>query len=235
VWTAKNKPDLYIAVRALGGELKATVHAPHPPHTEWERHFGFDKHAASSVSQEAKKDGGPHKVRWTGCNIAADTTVEYRVNIRGTSLEDVGQPVTNDVVLLPVPSRDEYVEVVVILGPVGSTSDYPRDRDGTTHLIGEGLLSDGRCVWVVYVVRPMKKEGENVAVVEPSPIVPEKSFIDPDADLNSASLRVMAFGAQADGTLAFLDLKATLAPVTAERNGDDGDRKKQNHDPRTEG
>jgi len=44
------------------------------------------------------------------------------------------------VFLMPVPSHDEYAEVIVILGPVGSTSGYPRERDGTTHLLCEGRL-----------------------------------------------------------------------------------------------
>jgi hypothetical protein len=207
VWTAKNTPDLYIAVRALGGELKATVHAPHPPHTQWERHFGFDKHAVSVVSQHAKQDGGPHKVRWTGCEIGPDTTLEYRVIISGTSLEEVGQPITKDVMLLPMPSRHEHVEVCVILGPA-ETSRYPRHRDEETYLVGEGRMSDDRRVWVVYVVRPNKKN-EEVTSIKRGPIVPKSSFIDPNADLSGARLRAISFDAHPDGSLEFVDLKIT--------------------------
>jgi hypothetical protein len=89
IWTHRNKPDLYIAIRQLGGELKASVHAPHPPHhTGWRRHLGFQKDATSIVSKQAKQDGGPHKVQWPGCEIGPDTTVEYRIIIRGMSLEE---------------------------------------------------------------------------------------------------------------------------------------------------
>jgi hypothetical protein len=93
IWTHRNKPDLYIAIRQLGGELKASVHAPHPPHhTGWRRHLGFQKDATSIVSKQAKQDGGPHKVQWPGCEIGPDTTVEYRIIIRGMSLEETGRP-----------------------------------------------------------------------------------------------------------------------------------------------
>jgi hypothetical protein len=207
VWTARKKPDLYIAVRALGGELKATVHAPHPPHTGWERHFGFDKNAASIVSQQAKQDGGPHKVRWTGCPLAPDTTLEYRVIIRGTSLEEDGKPVGNDVVLLPMPSRDEVMEVYVILGPKGPTQDHPRERNQRTYLLSEGRLSDDRRVWIVYIVRPKEENEKITSSIKPAL---KSSYLDPDTDLNGARLRAIAFGAQDDGSLAFFDLKATL-------------------------
>lgn len=210
VWTARNKPDLYIAVRAIAGELKGTVHAPCPPsHLGWERHFGFPMDAASVVSREAKRHGGPHHVRWTGCNIGPDTMVEYRVIIRGTSLEEAGQAVRNDVVLLPMPSRDEYVEVVVILGPKGPTLGYPRAQDGETCLLGEGRMSDDRRVWVVYTVKPIEKSVTTNSI-ESSPITPDNTFIDANADLSNARLRGIVYGAQSDGTLAFWDMKAAI-------------------------
>jgi hypothetical protein len=212
VWTDKNKPDLYIAVRQLGGELKGSVHAPRPPRQPgWKRHFGFDMHASSIVSQRAKEHGGPHKVQWPGCVIGPDMTVEYRVIIPGASLEEAGQPVGGDVVLLPMPSRDEYLEVCVILGPTGPTSGYPRERDGETYLLSEGRLSDDHRVWVVYFVRPNEKK-EKITSIEPSPIVPEFSFIDPNADLASARLRAIGFDAHADGSLKLWDLKPTWHP-----------------------
>jgi hypothetical protein len=128
--------------------------------------MGFDMHAASIVAQEAKKHGGPHKVQWPGCQIGRGTTLEFRVIIRGISLEEVGQPVGNEVVLLPVPSKDEYVEVCVILGPKGPTSGYPRERDGQTNLLDEGRLSDDRRVWVVYVVRPNQPDNKDDNVTD---------------------------------------------------------------------
>jgi hypothetical protein len=212
IWTHKNKPDLYIAIRQLGGELKASVHAPHPPHhTGWRRHLGFQKDATSIVSKQAKQDGGPHKVQWPGCEIGPDTTVEYRVIIRGMSLEETGRPVDHNVELLPMPSRDEYVEVYCILGPMGSKRDYPRERDGETYLLREGRLSDDRQAWVVYIIRPIKKEATPIGPVS---IELGSSFIDPDADLTSPGLRAVTFGTQPDGSLAFWEWKRARAQTS---------------------
>jgi len=217
VGTAKNKPDLYIAVRSLSGELKATVHAPHPPHAGWFRKFGFDMKAASPVSQQAKRDGGPHKVQWTGCELAPNVTLEYRVIIRGASLEEVGEPVDRHVMLLPVPSINEYVEVDVILGPKGATRGHPRERDGETYLLSEGRLSDDRRIWIVHIVRPIKPKEVIPAPIEPNRIG-SRAHLDPNADLSSGGLRAIALGEQSDGSLAFWDLKASWRPTEGHRS-----------------
>jgi hypothetical protein len=59
VWTAKNQPDLYLAVEKISGELKATVHCPRPQHTGWERHLSFPMEGSGSVAAAVKRDGGP--------------------------------------------------------------------------------------------------------------------------------------------------------------------------------
>jgi hypothetical protein len=41
VWAAKKTPDLYLANRSLGGQVKATVHCPKPDAPTWKRHYGF--------------------------------------------------------------------------------------------------------------------------------------------------------------------------------------------------
>ena len=105
--------------------------------------------------------------------------------------------------LLPIPSTDEYVEVYVILGPAGPTPDYPHDRDGETQLLSEDRLSDDRRVWIVYIVRPYKQNEKTTSHPEPNPIALESSYFDPDADLNGARLRAIAFDAQPDGVLHF--------------------------------
>jgi len=209
VWTARRKPDLYIAVQHLGGEFKATVHAPRPPHTGWERHLGFPKYAASAVAQQAKRDGGPQKVRWTGHKLSDEVTLEYRVIIPGMSVEEDGDDVDDGVALLPMPSKNESVEVAVLLGSQGPTKGYPRDSERATFLLKEGRLSDGRRVWIVYVIR-QSMPGEIAGSSEPVEIVPKSSYVDPDADLNSGRMRAVAFGAQSDGSLTLLDFRATI-------------------------
>jgi hypothetical protein len=212
VWAHANKPDLYIAVRQLTGEIKASVHAPHPPHPGWRRHLGFQKDATSIVSQTAKQQGGPHKVRWTGYEIGQDTTLEYRVIIRAASLEETGKPVDpNEVVLLPMPSPNHCVEACVILGPKVQNTGPPRDRDEETYLIAEGRLWDDRCVWVVYVIRPLP-EKETTAPIQ---IPLENWFIDPEANLtNIARLRAVTFHVEPDGSLGLVDRKVTWRPST---------------------
>jgi hypothetical protein len=217
VWTAKNQPDLYIAVRQLSGEIKATVHCPRPPlHPNWERHFGFVKEAASEIAQKAKEDVGPHKVRWTGHVIGLSCTVEYRVRIQGKSLSKEGLAVSADTTLLPVPSEQEYLEVAVLLGPTVPTTGCPRESQGETHLLGEGRLLDGRRVWVVYYIRPMPKIDER----PPQRLFP-KGYMNAAADLSTASrLRAVLFGAQEDGNLLFWDMRAEFTLKKEKPPGD---------------
>ncbi len=211
VWTARNAPDLYIAVQSLSGELKATVHAPRPPDKpDWFRKFGHAFEAKSPVSIEGKKDGGPHKVTWTGKRLGPSTTLEYEVIIRGTSLDD-GVPVGDDVVLLPIPGKEEQVHVAIFLGPQGPATKFPREANGESFLIGEGRLADDRQVWITYCIRP-----SGVALGTNQDLPPAKSsFMDPSvspSELSGARLRATLVGDQPDGRLRFWDMKATLRP-----------------------
>jgi hypothetical protein len=66
LWTAKNQPDLYLAIDGLGG-IKATVHCPRVDKPTWARHWGF---ADGTTYEVAKLVGaaqpGRHKLSWTG-------------------------------------------------------------------------------------------------------------------------------------------------------------------------
>ena len=201
VCTAKNQPDLYLAVESISGEMKATVHCPRPPHVGWKRHYGFPMQAPGPVAAAAKKDSGPHQIEWTGCPIGPDCTLEYRVIFFGKSLEKSGTVVRADTSLLPVPTDKESVEVVVMLGPTAPTKGYPRDKDAPTHLLSEGRLSDGRRVWVVYSTRQIKIADESAQ----PPITPAKNYVDTTVDFSKVSMRGAVFGPQSDGHLAFWD------------------------------
>jgi hypothetical protein len=136
--------------------------------------------ASGKVAATAKKDGGPHKVEWTGYAIGADCTLEYRVVFLGKSLEKNDTIVRADTELLPVPTEQESVEVAVLLGPIGPTDGYPCYKDTPTHLLSEGRLSDGRRVWVVYwttLVETNKNEPPQQHSLSAA-----KHYIDPTVD-----------------------------------------------------
>jgi hypothetical protein len=56
VWTARNQPDLYLAMQSIAGQLKASVHCPRPPHVGWKRHLGVPKEVIGG-SSEGPKEG----------------------------------------------------------------------------------------------------------------------------------------------------------------------------------
>jgi hypothetical protein len=203
VWTARNQPDLYLAVETISGELKATVHCPRPPHSSWERHYSFPKEASGPVAEAAKKDSGPHRIRWTGHQIGPSCTLEYRVIFRGKSLEKEGMKAPAGTSLLPIPTGQQALEVTVLLGPAAQTVRHPRDKDLPTHLLSEGRLSDGRRVWVVYCTRPEMKNDP-----QPQHIKLDKAYVDPAVDFSKVLMRGALIGGQGDGSLTFWDVSA---------------------------
>jgi hypothetical protein len=206
IFTAKKQPDLYVAVKQLSGEIKATVHCPRPPrYPDFGRHFGFVKEASDALATAVKASGGRHMIQWTGCRLGSTYTLEYKIRVRGISLADTGTPVSADVKLLPIPSEHECVDVGVLLGE--PTTADPKEIDGETRLLDEGCLSDGRRVWIIYSVLRLREPGEPLP---PSNLItPEKGYLRSGADLNSDTLRAVLFGVQPDGSLGFLDCKVT--------------------------
>ncbi len=204
VFTGKKQPDLYIAVKCLSGLLKASVHCPKPPkYPDYRRQFGFVDEASGAVAAAVKADSGSrHLLRWTGCQLGSTYTLEYRVRVRGISLADTGAPVPAKVKLLPMPDEHECVDVGVLLGEPASL--YPKEIGGATHLLDEGRLADGRRVWIIYRVYPIREPGEPLP--PSTPITPVKSYLDHNAELTS-NARAILFGDQPDGSLAFIDCR----------------------------
>src|SRR2546423_874476 len=76
VWAARNRPELYIAIRSLGGKIKAPVHCPRPDRPTWGRHFGFVQNATGAVAEAVLAQGGSrHKITWTGANLAEEVSL----------------------------------------------------------------------------------------------------------------------------------------------------------------
>src|SRR5215216_1775003 len=56
IWSARNQPDLYVAIRSLG-EIKAVVHCPREGRLTFRRHYGFDATAKGPVVEADRARG----------------------------------------------------------------------------------------------------------------------------------------------------------------------------------
>jgi hypothetical protein len=189
--------------------VKASVHCPRPPeYPDFGRHFGFVGEASEPVAIAVRQDGGRHMATWPGCPLGSNCTLEYKVRMRGISLEMTATPVKKNVVLLPIPREHECVDVGVLLGE--PTATRPKEIGGATHLLDEGHLSDGRRVWIIYTTLQLREAGEPLP---PSTLLtPAKNYLDPSVDFNRDKLRAIMYGPQSDGSLGFMDCNVT--PVT---------------------
>src|SRR5262245_51903813 len=190
IWARKNKPDLYLGVENIAGDIKASVHCPWPPHTGWRRHLHIPYNASGEVALAVKKDSGPHQLTWPGCSVGPDTTLEFRIIFRGSSLDRGGFAAASDTMFLPVPSESQCVDVAVLLGPA-TAATYPRRHSISTHLLCEGRLADGKRVWVTYYTAAIDIAGPSQQHV----IVPAKHYVDQSVDLTKiSSLRGATLG-----------------------------------------
>ena len=207
VWlVVAKKSDLYIPIKAVSGEIKATVHRPNPPkYPEYGRFFGFVDNATGPVADAVMADRGERHLlqSWPGYPLGPTCTLEIRIRVRGISLADTATQVPSKVKLLPVPREHECVDVGVLLGEVGSL--YPKELEEGTNLLDEGHLSDGGRVWIIYKVHPLREAG---GPLPPSSLItPKKSYLDHNAELRS-NARAITYEVSSNGNLDLMDCRA---------------------------
>ena len=209
VWTSKNKPDLFLAVKNIAGDIKASVHCAWPPHAGERRHLHIPLHASGAVATAIKNESGPTLQTWPGCPVGRDTTLEFSVNIRGRSLDKNGLAVERNTTLLPIPDENQYVRVLVFLGPATLPLTVPHHT-----LLGEGLLRNGKRVTLVYKTMMIDTSSPPQQHV----LVPTKHYSDPNVDLTKmSSLRVALHGVHDGGHLEFWEFKASFKKVSGWR------------------
>jgi hypothetical protein len=156
IWSAKNQPDLYVAIRSLG-QFKAAVHCPRAEKLTWRRHYGFDHDAKGDVIKADHALGlSRHKGTWDGAKLGNHCTLEYKIFIPASALSKKTVPSRSDTLLIPPPQGAQSLIGSVILGPAMPTDGYPKMQDEETYLLAEGRLCDGRRVWVVYAYATVK-------------------------------------------------------------------------------
>lgn len=70
LWTAKNQPDLYLAINGLGG-IKATVHCPRVDKPTWASFWGFTSDTKYEVAKLVRAaQPGKRKLSWTAARLS---------------------------------------------------------------------------------------------------------------------------------------------------------------------
>jgi hypothetical protein len=111
LWTARNQPDLYLAINGLGG-LKATVHCPRANRPTWARNWGFTSETTYEVAKLVNAAmPGRHKLSWTGARLAPEVTLEWRIFIFGEGLRKSPIIVSGDVAPLSQPANISFAGV----------------------------------------------------------------------------------------------------------------------------
>jgi hypothetical protein len=202
LWTAKNQPDLYLAIDGLGG-IKATVHCPRVDKPTWARHWGFAYGTTYEVAKlVSAAQPGRHKLSWTGARLAPEVTLEWRVFISGGGLQKTPVVVGNDVKLLSPPAPTQTLILTVVIGPKAETEGYPQASDAKTHLLAEGRLCDGRPVWLTYCYVQTRTIGAQRRQYT------GRAFGSMDEVYKQIeTVRVIAPASNSDGSLAFFDMR----------------------------
>jgi hypothetical protein len=205
VWCAKKKPDLFIAERPLGGEVKASIHCPRPDRPTWKRHHRFDREARGSVADDLRSAGHLAKTEhtWLGADCGLWGTLEWRIFILNTELSRAPLAVSTKVRLVPPPKSNESLVITIYVGKHDAPKGYPQASDAKTFLLEQGRLSDDRPVWITYCYVP--------PVPIPPPAGPHAQlFGSQSPGLATGELRCSLYAPNSDGSLAIFDIRAEI-------------------------
>lgn len=193
--TAHGNSDVYLACRALGGSLKASLHQSGSWHIAYSpRTFEQDVRAAIPGIVDRFIEKWPRPAE-----IAPGVTLAFRIVTPASAvispIEDFGR-----VIWLPNAPSGKATEIDILLVKAGTpVSDWPTKRSMGTSLVGWITLESGDTLWAVYWVVPMPdlsrmKKGT-------ARFFRGKSR----ADLTDDGLRALAFGAEPDGSRVMYD------------------------------
>lgn len=205
VWTARKQPDLYLAVAAIGGTVKSTVHLPRDGKPTERRHSGFTAQGFEKLPDAVRTAlGTRHRATWMGEQFAPGCSLEWRILIPHSGLDELPPyRKVSGVVWLPRPAVGKMIEVAVVLGPDVATKEWPGKNMLGTRLLAEGRLYGGRRVWVVWhEVSEADLAAKTQAVAaRVRPFL--ESAIEP-------SLRGVAVGNEPAGSLCLIEMSPSL-------------------------
>lgn len=190
------KFDVYLACRALGGALKASLHQSGQWHIAYSNAF-FEK----NLDNLPQNEKGRFIEKWPRPNeIAPGVTLAYRIV---TPCSAVNTPYDEskfkNVKWILNAKEGKATEIdVIITDPSILISDWPGKHSMNTKIIGSIKLPNGETVWIVYweiemPTIPIKK------------LTPTYFIGKSKKDLQGDNLHILLFGNEKDGSRVLYD------------------------------
>jgi len=205
VWNnGGSENDVYVACRALGGELKASLHQSGKWHISYSRKF----HATGF--QDIHRPSTRFPDTWHRPPAArSGFTVAHRIVVPWYAATSRARGELNEVFWVPPAAEGQAVEFTIIFtdkhAPAG---EWPGSRSMKSGLVGSFPLPSGELVWVVWTVQPF-------ALPQNLDTVPNYFKGKGRHSLIFGDLRAVAFAHHSDGSRVMYDF-----PVHRRRRGD---------------
>lgn len=195
--TARGNSDVYLACRALGGSLKASLHQSGNWHIAYSRE-AFEQLVIGSVPNATNRfiDKWPRP-----SEIATGVTLAFRIVTPWSAVTSmIDNSDDSAITWLPNAPRQKATEVdILFVNAAVPVTDWPGKRSMGTSLVGSIALENGYRVWAVSWVIEM----------------PDLSRLNKGsggfykgrsrADLKDAQMRALVFGNETDGSRVLYD------------------------------
>ncbi len=205
VWSnGGTENDVYVACRALGGELKASLHQS----GQW--HISYSKRFFADGFQPAHRPSTRFPDTWSRPEpIRPGFTVAHRIVVPWYAATSRPYGQHEDVLWVPPAPEGHAVEFTIIFTDLRApTGEWPGSRSMKSGLVGSFPLPSGELVWVVWTVQPFSLP-ENIAGA------PKYFKGNGRRSLTLGNLRAVAFAHHSDGSRVMYDL-----PIRRIRRGD---------------
>lgn len=197
VWTPNgSKHDVYLACRALKGELKASLHQSGNWHVAFSKKFYADGFADESRRPDSRfTDTWPRPTE-----IAPGVTLAFRVVVPWFGATVQSTETEADVVWVPPAPAGHAIEFAIFMtSPTCVVSGWPARQSMNARFVGSFPLASGETVWVVYTTMAFQAPPTNQGIAR---------FFKAarPSDLRLAGLRAIVFGEESDGSRTMYDV-----------------------------
>lgn len=199
VWTelAGGKADVYLACRALGGTLKASLHESGRWHIAYSP-ATFEQYVAGAIPNANDR----FIEKWPRPpEIAPGVTLAFRiVTPWSATTHNTPENICKELVWIPNAPAGEATEIdVFLISAQTLVTDWPGKRGMGTSLIGSFQLESGESVWIVYRTVPMPDFDKLTQGIGRFYKGKSKN------DLEGDGLRALLFGTAEDGSRVVYD------------------------------